>query len=116
MLSLLTLWRGKKKCAKRELLSLIGSLSFASKVVKPGRMFLRRLIDLSTTVPNLNHHITLNAESRADILWWLEILPSWNGVCFIQSEPVSSASICLFTDASGLGLGAVYGTHWISVA
>ena len=57
LLSLLTLWRGKKKCTKRELLSLIGSLSFAPKIVKPGWMFLRRLIDLSTTVSNLNDNL-----------------------------------------------------------
>ena len=56
-----------KKFTKRELLSLIGSLSFACKVVKPGRMFLRRLIDLSTSVTNLNHHISLSSEARADI-------------------------------------------------
>ena len=69
------MWSSRKKCTKRELLSLIGSLSFAAKVVKPGRMFLRCLIDLSTTVSSLNHHITLNAEARADINWWVEFLP-----------------------------------------
>ena len=74
LLATLHLWRRKKKCTKRELLSLIGSLSFASKVVKPGRMFLRRLINLSTTVSDLNHHISLNAESRADIIWWCDYL------------------------------------------
>ena len=71
LLVLLAVWQDKRKCTNRELLSLIGSLSFASKVVKPGRMFMRRHIDLSTTVSGLNHRITLNAESRADIQWWL---------------------------------------------
>ena len=55
-------WFRCRKCTKRELLSLIGLLAFASKVVKPGRMFLRRLIDLSTTVDSLNHYIYLNLE------------------------------------------------------
>ena len=32
-------WGKKKKTTKRDLLSLIGFLSFACKVVKPGRMF-----------------------------------------------------------------------------
>ena len=83
LMSMLAFWQRRKKCTKGELLSLIGSLSFAAKVVKPGRMFLRRLIDLSTSVSSLNHHITLISEGRADIAWWLEFLPSWNGVCFI---------------------------------
>ena len=108
-------WKDKRKCTKRELLSLIGSLSFACKVVKPGRIFLRRLIDLSTTVSKLSHHISLNSDSRADIEWWLEFLPSWNGVCFIQDEPVTSVAMSLYTDASDLGCGAMYGIHWFSV-
>ena len=35
-------WRDRKACKKRELLSLIGSLSFACRPVRAGRTFLRR--------------------------------------------------------------------------
>ena len=38
-------WSTEKKCTKRELLSLIGKLAFAAKVVRLGRLFLRSLID-----------------------------------------------------------------------
>ena len=113
--AMLIKWSSRKKCTKRELLSLIGSLSFAAKVVKPGHMFLRRLIDLSTTVSSLHHHINLNAEGRADIQWWVDFLPTWNGVNFIQDDIVTSVSLSLFTDASGSGFGAVYGKYWFSV-
>ena len=113
---LLRFWVGRKKCTKRELLSLIGLLSFASKVVKPGRMFLRRLIDLSTRASRLHHHLSLDLEARADIQWWIDFLPSWNGVNFIQSDPVTSVSLRLFTDASNVGFGAVYGLEWFSLA
>ena len=43
---LLRQWRGKKACTKRELQSIIGSMSHACKVVRPGRAFLRRLYRL----------------------------------------------------------------------
>ena len=46
--SLIKLWQGKKSCVKRDLLSLIGQLQHASRVVKPDRTFLRRMIPLST--------------------------------------------------------------------
>ena len=66
--SLLRQWSTtKKKTTKRELLSLIGKLSFAAKVIPAGCIFLRRLIDLSTSVKKLHHHITLTASVRADI-------------------------------------------------
>ena len=107
-------WVGKKKCTKRDLLALIGFLSFASKVVKSGRMFLRRLIDLSTTVDSLHHRISLNADARADIAWWSSFIPEWNGVEVIHPTPITSIDLQLFTDASNIGLGCVFGTHWIS--
>ena len=49
MQSSLKHWRGMKSCRKRDLLSIIGSLSHACKAVRAGRSFLRRLIDLSMT-------------------------------------------------------------------
>ena len=64
LMSMLDFWCNRRKCMKRELLSLIGKLCFAAKVVRPGRIFLRRLIDLSTSVTELHHHITLNASAR----------------------------------------------------
>eukprot|EP00731_Ephydatia_muelleri_P036002 Em0189g6a len=63
-------WLGKHKTTKRDLLSLIGKLSCAAKVVPSGRHFLRRLIELSTTVSKLHHHIHLIVEAREDIIWW----------------------------------------------
>ena len=51
------------------MLSLIGKLSFASKVIPASRLFLRRLIDLSATAKHLHHHITLNKEAQAEIQW-----------------------------------------------
>lgn len=116
LLSSLHNWLGKKKCTKRELLSLIGSLSFACKVVKCGRMFLRRLIDLSTTVRSLHHHISLTTESRKDIQWWCEFLPTWNGIAIIHTETLDSSSINLFTDASGVGIGGFFSGAWFSIA
>ena len=53
LVHMLVAWDAKLTCAKRELLSLVGSLSFACKVVKPCCTFLRRLIDLSTTQSEL---------------------------------------------------------------
>ena len=114
LITKLRLWKLKIKCTKRELLSLIGSLSFACKVVKPGRLFLRRLIELSTSVSRLGHHISLNGEARKDIQWWLDFVPSWHGVEFIQELSISNFDLELATDASSLGIGAIFGKHWFA--
>ncbi|XP_066928822.1 uncharacterized protein [Clytia hemisphaerica] len=113
---LVSVWLGKRKCVKRELLSLIGSLSFACKVVRPGRIFLRRLIDLSTTVTKLHHHIDIPSSVRLDLEMWSQFLISWNGTSFLPDPPITAESISLFTDASFKGLGVYFQGQWISHA
>ena len=114
LMSILTSWTHTRKVTKHKLLSLIGKLSFAAKVVRPGRIFLRRLIDLSKTAKKLHHHITLNAEAKADINWWLELLPHWNGSgIFPNPNWVNAESMQLFTDASAtLGYGCFFRNKW----
>ena len=109
-------WSSRNKCLKRELLSLIGKLNFACRIIPAGRIFLRRLIDLSTSARLPHHHVTMNREARRDITWWLQFLPTWNGRAIIP-EPhwTKSPDLELFTDASGsLGFGIFYMGHWIS--
>ena len=107
-------WR--RRCKKRELLSLIGKLSFACKVVPSGRIFLRRLIDLSTSVEKLHHHLPLTQEAKLDMKWWLDFLPQWPGKSLIlESHWTSNTLTELFTDASGKdGWGAYWAGRWIS--
>ena len=108
-------WLGRRTATKRELLSLIGKLSFATKVVPAGRLFLRRLIDLSTTVDRLHHHLHIGAEARADLEWWAHFLPQWNDCAkFLEPQWSSPASLKMYTDASGShGFGAYFDRAWL---
>ena len=116
LLSELDFWVNRKKCTKKELQSLIGKLSFASKVVPCSHLFIHRLIDLCKSIKCQHHHIFLNQEARQDILWWLEFLPRWNGRSFIlQREWTLANDLNLFTDASGtIGFGIYYQGEWLA--
>ena len=116
LLILLQSWLLKKKCTCRDLESLIGSLSFAAKVVKPGRLFLRRLINLSTSVSSRKFFIDINLEAREDILWWYRFVRQWNGVEFFTRVFTTSQDLQLYTDASGIGLGGVFRNAWFSIS
>lgn len=76
-------WRGKKVCRKEELQSIIGSLAHACKVVKPGRTFLRQLIDLLVVAKKPYHHIRLTWDARSNIEWWHCFAAQWNGVSIL---------------------------------
>ena len=105
-------WRACKKCKKRELLSLIGLLSHACKVVQSGRSFLRRLIDLSTIPQHLEPYVRLNLEARSDIEWWAQYLQVRNGVSMMHLPNVASPGAVPTSDALGnWGCGAYSGPH-----
>ena len=99
------MWVQCKKCSKQEFLSLIGKLSFICKVVHPGRIFLRRLIDLSTfnisstlTPPHINKRGSLGCSSMVDNVFTYS---SWNCHTLItQSFLTNNSDLKLFTDAS----------------
>ena len=114
LLQLLNSWAGRHTCSKKELLSLIGSLSFACKVVKPGRTFLRRLIDLSSSVARLADVLVLQEGALLDLQWWSDFVVQWNGREVILQAPVTSAQWGLYTDASDIGMGGVAGGKWFS--
>ena len=92
-------WR---KCTKPQLLSRIGKLCYSCKALPAGRIFLCRLIDLSTTVKVMHHHICPTVEARLDLQWWLTFLPQWSGRSLIlDSHWTLHNKMQLFTDASG---------------
>lgn len=83
LVDLLRQWDGRRACTRKELESLIGLLNHACKVVRSGRSFLRRMIDLLHAVhypPNSKIPIRLNAGFRADLAWWQEFVVEWNGI------------------------------------
>ena len=105
--ALIRQWQHKKSCTKRELLSVIGQLHHACKVVRPGRTFLRRMIDLSTRAKEMHHHLRLNAAFRSDLQWWATFLVEWNGVSMMSRDPRVGHEASITSDASGSwGCGA----------
>ena len=81
---LITTWLGKRTCTRRELESLVGKLQHASAVVRPRRMFLRRLFAALRTLLLHHHYYRLSRECKLDIAWWNELLTDWNGVSFFE--------------------------------
>ena len=108
-------WINRKVCTKRQLLSLIGKLSFIARVVRSARTFLRHLIDLSKKARHLHFKLKLNSQTRIDIQWWLDSIRSHNGVAMFPEPWVFASTLQLWTDASDLAGGAVFGEHWFCV-
>ncbi|VDI60412.1 Hypothetical predicted protein [Mytilus galloprovincialis] len=104
----------RKTCTKREMLSLLGHLNFAMRVIIPGRSFISYLLNIAHSVKELHHHVTLNSSCRNDLSLWHKFLDQWNGISFfIDDDIVNASDFDLYTDsASTVGFGGYFKNRW----
>ena len=109
--NLLSQWSKKKACTTRDLQSLVGHLNHACKVVRPGRSFLRRIIDLLQVSLARRHRaaaVRLNLGFRSDMAWWTEFVGTWNRTAFLMTGDLApTAEFASEPRAHG---GVVHGT------
>ena len=102
---ILSVWKGRRNATKHQLQSLIGQLNHAASVVRPGRTFLRHLIEAMKAPKRSWQRVRLNEQCRSDILWWATFLADWNGISFFPNSLRRGPS--MVSDASGSwGCGA----------
>ena len=77
-------WLEKKKATKRNILSLVGQLQHATKVVRQGRTFVARLYSIAAKVRELEFCTRLNKEFHSDVYWWHVFLQHWNGISLLK--------------------------------
>jgi hypothetical protein len=112
-------WGRKKRASVVELQSLTGLLNFACAVVRPGRFYLRRIINHTMRVAAIARSRTalfpISAAVMADIAWWQHFLSDWNGVSLLyELDWIQSIRIELFTDSCETGYGAAFGSEWFA--
>ena len=111
-------WLSRKKATKQEILSLVGLLQHATKVVKPGRTFVARMYSKAARLKKLSHFTRLTKDFHSDLRWWHLFISTWNGVSFLECSPhAPSPDDRITTDASeSWGCGAVFETQWFQLA
>ena len=73
-------WLKKKKATKRDILSPVGLLQHATKVVKCGRIFTAHTYATAAKLKELHFFTRLNKEFRSDLAWWHAFIQHWNGL------------------------------------
>ena len=101
----------RTRATKKQIQRLCGILSHSSKVIKGGRTFSRRVIDLLKSLPEGNPRIRLTSEFRKDLQWWRDFAKDFNGKEKVILEQLSYSQ-SLFTDSCLQGYGLVLGNDW----
>ena len=110
---ILALWASKKWPTKLELQSLLGHLSHAASVVRPGRIFTRNITEDMKRPRDPLQRTRLTAGARADLAWWRLFVSDWNGVDFFPGANPHLPSPTVTSDASGSwGCGAFLQGNW----
>lgn len=104
----------RRSVTKRELLSLLGHINFASRVIIQGRSFTSYLLTLAASVKKLHHHVHFTQACRQDLYMWHSFMEQWNGhSVFLHDATTLAHDIDLYTDAAGvIGFGGYYHGQW----
>ena len=92
-----------RKFTRKDLESLIGKLQFVTACVRPGRIFISRLLN-ALRGPAMGVH-KAEVEMCKDIDWWKKYLTEYNGVSILWPEVHLVPNEQLASDSCLTGLG-----------
>ena len=119
-------WQSFETASAVELQSLAGRLNFACSVVRPGRIYIRHILqqvraigamtDSRTGRPLLRlARVAVPQSVRDDVSWWANFLPQWNGNSLLYDLSWEQApDIHLSTDACNTGYGGYFEGKWFA--
>ena len=103
----------RTRASKKQIQRLCGIIAHCSKVIRGGRKFSRRIIDLLAGLTEDNPRIRLSEEFKLDLNWWIEFAKDFNGQEFIIS-PNDGHGAVFATDSSLKGYGVVTEDDWMA--
>lgn len=119
-------WQSRGAASAVELQSLAGRLNFACSVVRPGRIYIRHILQQIRAISAMRSARTGRPLPRIaqvalpqgvcdDVSWWAEFLPRWNGNNLLYDLDWAAApDIHLSTDACRTGYGGYFAGRWFA--
>ena len=107
-------WRHKDTCSLKDVQRLVGKLQFICAVVRPGRIFLGRMLEF---LRNLYHEgrARIPTEFHKDIEWWYKFLPKFEGTGILWMYHIKEPDHVAASDSSLVGMGAVSGREFVKL-
>ena len=92
-LELLHWFKQKSRASKKQLQRLAGKLNWACRVIRGGRTYLRRVLNLQNSIKLPYHKAKLTVEFHKDVDWWIKFMSQFNGVSMFTKSSVGTVHI-----------------------
>lgn len=103
----------KTRATKHQIRRLAGVLSHSARVIRGGRTFSRRILNLLKGMKEGNPRIYLNEGFHLDLQWWRNCYEIFNGSCSIIKYNFGNRNI-VCSDASLNGYGLTFNNDWMA--
>jgi hypothetical protein len=107
-------WQSRSSATLKQVQSLLGKLNFVAKCVRPGRLFMARMLDWLRSFDKGRSRIIPDS-FRKDLAWWQRFMTTFNGTRRIPPTIWGPHDAHLATDACLSGLGGTSRTHFLHV-
>ena len=101
--------RLKRRLSLKQLQVLAGKLNWAAMVVRGGRIYLRRILDVMKPLRASHHRAIIPSAMHDDLRWWDVFLRTFNGKTLFAP---TSMWVNVYVDASLKGGGMAWGKDW----
>jgi hypothetical protein len=108
---LLAKWSKKVEASKKDVQRLVGKLNFVAKCVRPGRIFISRMLEFLRSFRG-ESVLPLPREFVKDLQWWSKFMVEYNGVSMMSVEEWSKPDEILASDACLVGAGGWYNGNY----
>ena len=108
---LLYTWLNKETASLKEIQSLLGKLNFVAACVRPGRIFISRMLKWLKVLnkgDSRHKQVPIPNYVKKDIRWWYKFLPIYNGVSLMLFEEWCKPDEICSSDASLQGCGGFW--------
>ena len=110
----LKVWLAKRGASLKETQSLAGLLNFACRCVRPGRVYLARILNFLRTLPKSGRR-WVPVSVKEDVKWWFSFAEAFNGTSLMLNTEWSKPDEEISSDSCLLGGGAFSNgdfLHW----
>ena len=97
-------WLNKDTANLNEVQKLAGLLNFACRCVRPGRVYLSRILNFLREMPK-SGQVMVDKDTKQDVLWWVEFAPSYNRTSLMLENKWSEPDEWISTDSCLQGGG-----------